>query len=92
MAANKRLREKLFTNLKFDEIGDDPLQFHFPDLALCTDNAIMIGLTGMEIFEKMHLKTDLSFTPLRKWPLNELTSVDSWVEVTEDEINRICKY
>lgn len=92
VAANKRLREKLFTNLKFDEIGDDPLQFHFPDLALCTDNAIMIGLTGMEIFEKMHLKTDLSFTPLRKWPLNELTSVDSWVEVTEDEINRICKY
>ena len=92
VAANKRLREKLFKDLKFDEIGQLPFKFHFPDLSLCTDNAIMIGLAGMEIFEKLKLKTDLSFTPLRKWPLNELTTVDSWVKVNDDEINRVCKY
>ncbi|KAI5970065.1 QRI7 [Candida margitis] len=92
VAANKRLREKLFRDLKFDEIGPDPFKFHFPDLSLCTDNAIMIGLAGMEIFEKLQLKTDLSFTPLRKWPLDELTTVDSWTNVDEDEVNRVCKY
>lgn len=92
VAANKRLREKLFCELRFNEIGDEPFKFHFPDLSLCTDNAIMIGLAGMEIFEKLKLKTDLSFTPLRKWPLNELTTVDSWVKISEEEINKVCKY
>ncbi|KAI5949169.1 QRI7 [Candida theae] len=92
VAANTRLREKLFNNLNYEELGQSPLRFHFPDLSLCTDNAIMIGLAGMEIFEKLKLKTDLSFTPLRKWPLNELTSVDSWVGVSDDEIDGVCKY
>ncbi|KAI3403380.2 QRI7 [Candida oxycetoniae] len=92
VAANKRLREKLFSNLKYKEIGDKPLNFHFPDLSLCTDNAVMIGLAGIEIFETLRLKTDLSFTPIRKWPLNELLSVDSWVHVNDDEFNKVCKY
>ncbi|EMG48454.1 hypothetical protein G210_0975, partial [Candida maltosa Xu316] len=43
VAANKRLREKLSSDLRLDLLGVDSLNFHFPDLSLCTDNAIMIG-------------------------------------------------
>ncbi|KAI5965566.1 QRI7 [Candida pseudojiufengensis] len=92
VAANSRLREKLFNNLNYNEIGSNPLNFHFPDLSLCTDNAVMIGYAGMEIFEKLKLKTNLNFIPIRKWPLNKLLSVESWVQVNDDEINRVCKY
>ena len=92
VAANKRLRNKLFNKIKYQEIGDTPLNFHFPDLPLCTDNAVMIGLAGMEIFEKLKLRTDLSFTPIRKWPLNELLTANSWVKVDQKEIDRVCKY
>lgn len=65
VAANKRLREKLLTNLKIEELGTDKINFHFPDLSLCTDNAIMIGAAGIEIFEQLRLKTDLGFTPIK---------------------------
>ncbi|KAI5955301.1 QRI7 [Candida jiufengensis] len=92
VAANSRLREKLFNNLNHKEIGENPLSFHFPDLSLCTDNAVMIGYAGMEIFEKLKLKTNLNFIPIRKWPLNNLLNVESWVKVDDDEINRVCKY
>lgn len=52
----------------------------------------MIGAAGIEIFEKLRLRTDLSFLPIRKWPLNKLLDVDGWVKVEEEEFNRICKY
>lgn len=94
VAANNRLRQKLREKLDFQEIGTDNVNvnFHFPDLSLCTDNAIMIGAAGIEIFEKLRLRTDLSFLPIRKWPLNKLLDVDGWVKVEEEEFNRICKY
>lgn len=91
VAANKRLREKLLKNLKLEELGTDKVNFHFPDLPLCTDNAIMIGTAGIEIFEQLRLKTDLGFIPIRKWPLNNLLDVDGWVKIDDVEYNRICK-
>ncbi|CAK9441042.1 uncharacterized protein LODBEIA_P49110 [Lodderomyces beijingensis] len=92
VAANNLLRTKLAANLKYRDVGDTPFRFHFPDLSLCTDNAVMIGLAGMEIFEKLKLKTDLGFTPIRKWPLTDLLTVDSWVNVDDNEIGKVCKY
>ncbi|CAI5759557.1 unnamed protein product [Candida verbasci] len=89
VAANQTLRNKLSNNLKGDLIDTESLTFHFPDLALCTDNAVMIGLAGIEIFEKLKLKTDLSFTPIRKWPINELLKADGWIKVEDEEINRV---
>jgi N6-L-threonylcarbamoyladenine synthase len=91
VAANRRLREKLLQDLKLEELAVDKVSFHFPDLSLCTDNAIMIGAAGIEIFEKLRLKTDLAFLPIRKWPLNNLLDVDGWVKVKDEEYNRICK-
>ncbi|ODV93770.1 hypothetical protein PACTADRAFT_51524 [Pachysolen tannophilus NRRL Y-2460] len=55
-------------------------KFHFPDPKLCTDNAIMIGWAGIELYEKYGLTSDLSITPLRKWPLTNITDVDGWIK------------
>ncbi|KAK6201513.1 glycoprotease family-domain-containing protein [Scheffersomyces amazonensis] len=96
VAANKRLREKLSKDLNYREsLGlqdDEALTFHFPDLSLCTDNAIMIGVAGIEIFEKLKVKTDLNFTPIRKWPMDQILNVDGWIKVDDEEIKRVCKY
>lgn len=88
VAANKRLRAKLSEDLKYKG------NFHFPSLELCTDNAIMIGIAGIEMFEELRLKSDLSVLPIRKWPLDELRQMDNsggWINVTEDEYERVTR-
>lgn len=85
VAANQRLREKLYEELK----TDNALKFHFPDLRLCTDNATMIGNAGIHIFEQLRVKSDLSILPIRKWPMDELLTVDGWVPVTEEEFSLV---
>ncbi|CUM62845.1 uncharacterized protein PRCAT00000403001 [Priceomyces carsonii] len=90
VASNKRLREKLFNNL-LDKECTNGFNFHFPDVSLCTDNAVMIGIAGIEIFEKLKLKSNLSILPIRKWPLDELLQVDGWVNLDDEEISIITK-
>ncbi|OBA19385.1 peptidase M22, glycoprotease [Metschnikowia bicuspidata var. bicuspidata NRRL YB-4993] len=85
VAANKVLRSKLFNDLD----AGHTLKFHFPDLALCTDNATMIGNAGIEIFENLKKRSSLSILPIRKWPMNELLDVDGWLDVPENEYNSI---
>lgn len=85
VAANKVLRNKLFTEIKLEH----KLRFHFPDLKLCTDNATMIGNAGMEIFERLKVKSQLSMLPIRKWPLNDLLTVDGWEEVSGEEYRKV---
>lgn len=95
VAANVTLREKLFSELNYDknlQIDRPEMQFHFPDLNLCTDNAVMIGVAGAEIFETLRVKSDYTIFPIRKWPMNELLDVDGWVPVDDEEFKRICKY
>ncbi|KAG2733048.1 hypothetical protein G9P44_004038 [Scheffersomyces stipitis] len=94
VAANRRLRQKLSSNLEYKEAlrTDQDLAFHFPDLSLCTDNAIMIGVAGIEIFEKLRVKSDLNITPIRRWPMNQLLDVDGWVKVDDAEFNKVCKF
>ncbi|WPK23595.1 hypothetical protein PUMCH_000836 [Australozyma saopauloensis] len=88
VAANKVLRHKLQTELK----SSQPLRFHFPDLALCTDNASMIGNAGIEIFEKLRLKSDLEILAIKKWPMNDLLSVGGWQDVDDKEYREVTKY
>lgn len=85
VAANKRLREMLATKLNVKKCLDTEPVFHFPDLALCTDNAVMIGVAGIEILEKLRIKSDLNILPIRKWPMNQLLEVDGWSKVSDEE-------
>lgn len=85
VGANSTLREKLRNNLE----GLQPLRFHFPDPALCTDNAAMIGNVGMEIFETLRLKSDLDVLAIRKWPMDKLLDVDGWQKVSDEEYRKV---
>lgn len=85
VAANQRLREKLFTELKFH----NDLTFHFPDLKVCTDNATMIGVAGLELFERLGAKSTLDMLPVARWPLNQLLDLGSWEKVSDEEYEKI---
>lgn len=92
VAANSRLREKLFTDLSFETnllIEKQDMTFHFPDLQLCTDNAIMIGVAGIEILESLKIKSSYKVLPIRKWPINELLEVDGWLKMDDEEFAKI---
>lgn len=73
VGANARLR-----NLLEIELHDTFDNFCYPPLELCSDNAIMIGWAGIELFENQSLTTDLYATPIRKWPLTQLLKVPCW--------------
>ena len=77
VASNSTLRRMLKDGLN-DKMKRPNLNFHFPEIALCTDNAIMIGVAGIEIYENLNVVSDLSITPIRKWPLDQLLDVDGW--------------
>ncbi|WEJ94954.1 Mitochondrial tRNAs modification protein [Yamadazyma tenuis] len=94
VASNKTFRKLLQKGLNTKLLGAEPdsFSFHFPDISLCTDNAVMIGVAGIDIFENLKIKTDMSVLPIRKWPMNELLTVDGWIKVSEDEVNEVtCK-
>lgn len=94
VASNRTFRALLKNELKSDLLNeqDQPLKFHFPDVSLCTDNAVMIGVAAIDIFEQLKAKTDLDVLPIRKWPMNDLFKVDGWTKVNDDEFNEItCK-
>lgn len=78
VGANARLRELLET-----EFSDTFDNFCYPPLELCSDNAVMIGWAGIELFEKQCLTTDLYATPIRKWPLPQLLEVPCWKDRKE---------
>lgn len=74
VASNAFLRHVLATTLCAHGFGD--VRLFFPPPKYCTDNAAMIGWTGIEMFEAGRVD-DLGIRAIRKWPLNELlTPVD----------------
>uniref|UniRef100_A0A0L0NY41 N(6)-L-threonylcarbamoyladenine synthase n=1 Tax=Candidozyma auris TaxID=498019 RepID=A0A0L0NY41_CANAR len=85
VAANQELRRRLFTELK----PGSRLNFHFPDLKICTDNALMIGVAGMGIFEQLRLKSTLDVLPIRKWPLDQLIDAGGWESVDNYEFEKV---
>lgn len=74
VSANMRLREKLE-----NELPREITTFYYPELDLCTDNSVMIGWAGIELYEGYNLKTDLSCTPIRKWPVDSILDVPGWI-------------
>lgn len=87
VGANTVLRHKLQTQLN----SPAKLKYHFPEPALCTDNAKMIGNAGIEIFEQLRLRSDLSILPIRKWPVDNLLGVDGWVLLSDQEFEQVTK-
>jgi len=65
VASNKSIREKL-TNLSLKE-KFIPI---FPPIKLCSDNAAMIAIVGLEKY-KLGLKNDFDFPAKPRWPLDE---------------------
>ncbi|KNG47319.1 glycoprotease family protein [Stemphylium lycopersici] len=69
VAANSLLRHILAETLCAHGFPD--VKLYFPPPKFCTDNAAMIGWTGLEMFEAGH--TDpLDIRAIRKWPLDQL--------------------
>ncbi|AMD20045.1 HCL106Wp [Eremothecium sinecaudum] len=79
VSANKRLRERLETELT------KSFSFHYPDLELCTDNAVMIGWAGIELYENHNLATDLRVVPCRKWPLTNILDDPWWLKDSSND-------
>ncbi|CAN3503875.1 tRNA N6-adenosine threonylcarbamoyltransferase, mitochondrial [Diutina catenulata] len=84
VAANSTLRHKLQNNTRFAS----PPQFHFPRLELCTDNAAMIGVAGIEMFEQLRLMSDLSMVAVPKWPMDQLAE-PGWLPVDDATYHRV---
>lgn len=77
VSSNQRLRTKLETELGTLN-STSFFNFYYPPMDLCSDNSIMIGWAGIEIWESLRLVSDLDICPIRQWPLNDLLSVDGW--------------
>ena len=65
VAANKQIRKKL-TNLSIQE-NFKPI---FPPINLCSDNAAMIAMVGLEKFKKKQFNK-LDYPAKPRWPLDE---------------------
>ena len=65
VAANKGIKDKL---TKLSE--DNNFECLFPDISLCSDNAAMIALVGLEKFKKK-LFDELNFKVNPRWQLDE---------------------
>jgi N6-L-threonylcarbamoyladenine synthase len=67
VASNSVMRTMLTESLK-----EFPLEYHFPEPKWCTDNALMIGWAGIELWESARWKTNLDELPAARWPITEL--------------------
>jgi len=82
VSANDVLRGKLQDSLK-----PDFSNFHYPPLELCTDNAVMIGYAGIELYDKYNhnISNNLDILPLRKWSLEDIFTISNF-QRTDKEI------
>lgn len=74
VASNGVLRSML------QEALPDNLVYHFPEPRWCTDNALMIGWAGIELWENHGLHTDFPALSRAKWPIDELLTADCWLQ------------
>lgn len=73
VASNFLLRSKLN-----DYLNEINIKTSYPSLELCTDNAVMIGWAGIELYEQEKLTTELTVCPISKWPLSEISKIEGW--------------
>ncbi|KAH3686471.1 hypothetical protein WICPIJ_002558 [Wickerhamomyces pijperi] len=77
VASNLTLRQTLTDTLLENS---NITKTHYPPVELCTDNAVMIGWAGIEMYESgEHLTTELGVCPIGKWPISEILDVDGWI-------------
>lgn len=69
VASNAFLRHVLASTLCAHGLGG--VRLYFPPPKYCTDNAAMIGWTGLEMFEAGYVD-QLNIRAIRKWPLDQL--------------------
>jgi N6-L-threonylcarbamoyladenine synthase len=62
-----------------DFLKQPTFRFHYPAPKWCTDNALMIGWAGIELWETARLHTDLAALPTAKWPIEEVLAIDGWL-------------
>lgn len=80
-----RRKGKFVSNSQQDQEDDEEqknkktIEFFFPPLEWCTDNALMIGWAGIELWESARLYTDLSALPTPRWPIEDLMNLDGWL-------------
>lgn len=75
VASNMFLR-----NMLDDTMNKRGIKTTYPSVGLCTDNAVMIGWAGIELYES-GLTTDLKSCPISKWPLSAITQgVPGWIQ------------
>ena len=79
VAANKYLRHILRSFL--DARGFEHVRLLFPPLGLCTDNAAMIGWTGIEMY-KAGYTSNLYIRPIKKWSLDSFAGGGGILGVT----------
>lgn len=83
VAANRVLRSKLASKL--------PLELHFPSIEWCTDNAVMIGVAGIHMFEQLGVHSALTITPIRKWALSDLMTTGEYIKLDDLVLDRIMR-
>ena len=71
VAANSYLRETLMR-----VCSSENLELKAPPPSLCTDNGVMIAYAGLLRYRES-LFTPLDFEPKARWPLSEVTAVDT---------------
>ncbi|KAH3672704.1 hypothetical protein WICMUC_004110 [Wickerhamomyces mucosus] len=74
VASNFTLRRLLNQSLK---VNSNVENCFYPDPWLCTDNAVMIGWAGIELFEA-GLVSEMTICPMSKWNINDIINVDDW--------------
>lgn len=70
VASNQQLRSILLAQLP-------ECEFCFTEPQWCTDNALMIGWAGIELYER-GLTTKMDTVPRARWPLENLIEDDYW--------------
>lgn len=80
VASNLYLRTRLNDCFEGTEIA----KVSYPSLELCSDNAVMIGWAGIELYEAEGLTTNRNVVPISKWPLSDIMNVSGWKSEREE--------
>lgn len=86
VASNRYLRHVMRSML--DGRGYSHIKLEFPPIELCTDNALMIAWTGLEMWRAGY-RSELDIQPIRKWSMDSkaedggILGVGGWKEIDE---------
>lgn len=73
---NDKDKDKDLTESK---VNKEAIRFYYPPPMWCTDNALMVGWAGIELWESCGLYTDLSALPTAKWSIEDVLEMPGWL-------------